>query len=109
MTWATGKTNPKYRTKEHREYAASLKRKLKDEGRLWCTAPTCYFPTRWITNPNGRQADGLTAGHNDDGITYAGPQHHKCNVEDGARRARTARGRRKSDTSTATKPKRWEL
>ena len=112
MTWPTGKTNPKYRTREHRAYLAELKRQLKEHGRLWCTAKTCVLPTRWITNPNGRQRDGLTAGHADNGVDYDGPQHHQCNVEDGARRARAARRRgtpRATTSSTQTKPKRWEL
>ena len=89
MPWSTTRaegTDPKYRTKEHRDYCASLKRQLKRDGFLNCTAVVCVFDTRLITNPNGNERDGLTAGHNDDGVTYAGPQHRACNVKDGARR-----------------------
>lgn len=82
------KTAAKYRTKEHRDYRASLVRDLKRDGYLICTADRCVMPTRRITNPNGRARDGLHAGHNDDGVTYRGPQHMACNVKDGAVRAR---------------------
>ena len=91
--------DPKYRTRQHREYRANLVRQLKRDGHLTCTAKTCVFPTRDITNPNGRARDGLHAGHNDDGTRYDGPQHAACNVKDGARR-----GRAKQDT-----PTRWVI
>lgn len=81
-------TDPKYRTREHREYRARLVRQLKRDGHLTCTATECVLPSRDITNPNGRDRDGLHAGHNDDGTQYDGPQHNACNVTDGARRAR---------------------
>lgn len=86
-------TNPKYRTREHVAYAKQLKAQLKRDGHLVCTAKACVMPTRIITNPNGRDRDGLHAGHNDDGVTYAGPQHNACNVRDGAKRARAKQGR----------------
>ena len=91
-------THPKYRTKAHKDYRAGLVRQLKAQGFLTCTAKTCVMPTRTITNPNGRARDGLHAGHNDDGVTYAGPQHNACNVKDGAVRGR------KLQTTT---PLRW--
>ena len=89
MTWdRTAGVNPKYRTREHREYRARLVAQLKRDGWLTCTAKTCVMPTRQITNPNGRARDGLHAGHADNGVDYDGPQHAACNVKDGARRAR---------------------
>lgn len=109
MTWPVRKTNPKYRTREHRAYLAQLKRDLAKHGVLECTAKTCLFPTRAITNPNGRQPDGLTAGHADNGIDYDGPQHHKCNVEDGAQRARAARRNGNTKTNPTPTPRRWTL
>lgn len=80
-------TAAKYRTREHREYRASLVRQLERDGYLICTAKVCVFESRTITNPNGRARDGLHAGHNDAGTEYDGPQHNACNVKDGARRA----------------------
>lgn len=81
-------TAPKYRSAQHREYRARLVAQLKRDGYLLCTARMCVMPTRTITNPNGRARDGLHAGHEDNGIDYAGPQHAACNVKDGARRGR---------------------
>lgn len=94
MPWSrTAGTNPKYQTREHRAKVAEYKRDLKRYGSLECTADICVFETRTITNPNGRERDGLHAGHNDDGTTYRGPQHNACNVKDGARRGNArARG-----------------
>jgi len=94
-----GGTDPKYRTKEHRDYRAALIRQLQREGHLACTARTCVMPARTITNPNGNEPDGLHAGHNDQGDGYDGPQHRACNVSDGARRARA-----KQDTQTKAMP-----
>lgn len=88
MAWdRSAPVNPKYRTREHREYCASLKRDLKRDGYLICTAIPCVLESRVITNSNGNERDGLTAGHNDDGVTYAGPQHRACNIQDAAVRA----------------------
>ena len=89
MPWdRSSGTNPKYRTPEHRRYRAGLVAQLKRDGYLTCTADECLFDTRDITNPNGRDQDGLHAGHEDDGVNYRGPQHNQCNVRDGAVRAR---------------------
>lgn len=89
MAWDRTKgTDPKYRSPEHIAYTKQLKAQLQRDGSLTCTAKTCVMPTRSITNPNGRQPDGLTAGHADNGVDYDGPQHRQCNVKDGARRAR---------------------
>lgn len=103
MTWATGKTNPKYRTREHRERRAHWVRKIKAGEYVECTADRCVFTSRQITNPNGRARDGLHLGHEDDGVAYRGPQHNACNVKDGARRGRARQGRR------IPTPKRWAL
>lgn len=104
MPWdRSAPTNPKYQTREHRDYLTALKRQLKVEGVLWCTARECVFKTRAITNPNGRDPNGLTAGHADNGVDYDGPQHRLCNVRDGAKRARARQGRR------APASRRWAL
>jgi len=95
MSWAKSRpagTQAKYRSAEHREYRESLVRDLERDGFLTCTADECVMPTRIITNPNGRARDGLHAGHEDDGITYRGPQHFACNVKDGAKRGRARQG-----------------
>ena len=95
MPWdRSNGTHPKYRTPTHTRYTKQLKAELKAKGYLTCTAPTCLFPTRYITNPNGRDRDGLHAGHEPDGVRYAGPQHNACNVRDGAKRGRAKQGRR---------------
>lgn len=101
MGWSTHRPprNPKYRTPEHLAYRATLVAQLKRDGHLTCTASTCDYPTRAITNPNGADPDGLNAGHNDDGVTYAGPQHRSCNIRDGSKRARARQG----------SPRRWSL
>jgi hypothetical protein len=95
MPWdSSAPVNPKYRTAEHRERRAALVCQLKAGGVLICTATVCVMPTREITNPNGNARDGLHLGHEDDGVTYRGPQHNACNVKDGAKRARARQGRR---------------
>lgn len=89
MPWSrTSGAAPVYRSKQHRDYRAQLVAQLKRDGYLVCTAKVCVFPSRLITNPNGRARDGLHAGHNDSGTAYDGPQHNACNVKDGARRGR---------------------
>lgn len=89
MPWdRSAPANPKYQTKEHRTYLANLKRELRLQGHLTCTAKHCLMDTRLITNPRGNQPDGLTAGHADNGTDYDGPQHRLCNLRDGAKRAR---------------------
>jgi hypothetical protein len=107
MTWdRTGGTDPKYRTPEHIAYRKRLVAQLKRDGYLICTAKVCAFPTRRITETNGRRRDGLHAGHEDDGVTYAGPQHAACNVKDGARRARAKQDQPKAPASFTTR-RRW--
>jgi hypothetical protein len=89
MGWdRSAPTDPKYRSREHRELRGHYARRLKAGEVLECTATPCVMPTKAITNPNGNDADGLHLGHSDDGVTYAGPQHRACNVKDGARRGR---------------------
>jgi hypothetical protein len=103
MPWDRSQpSDPKYRSREHRAYVAHLKQRLRFEGVLWCTAAECLFESRAITNSYGRDDDGLTAGHADNGVDYDGPQHRACNVRDGARRG-NARSR-KADT-----PRRWVM
>lgn len=106
MAWSTTRpgTNPKYQTKEHRDYLASLKRQLGLEGYLTCRATECVMPSRAITNPNGNARDGLTAGHNPDGVTYNGPEHRACNLRDAAIRA-NARSHGKDEA----KVRRWVM
>ena len=89
MPWSTTRTPgtaAKYRTKEHRDLRAHYVRRLKAGEVLTCTATVCVMPSRALVNPNGNQPDGLHLGHEDDGVTYRGPQHNACNVKDGARR-----------------------
>lgn len=91
MSWASTRgagTNPKYRTREHRELRAHWVRMIVTGHEVWCTATECVFPSRLMTNPSGREPDGLHLGHEDDGVTYRGPQHNRCNVRDGSKRAR---------------------
>ena len=104
MPWdRSAGTHPKYRSPDHQRRRKALVAQLKRDGYLTCTAKVCVMASRIITEPNGRKPHGLHLGHEDDGITYAGPQHNACNVRDGAKRARA-----KQDTSV--KPsRRWVL
>jgi len=89
MPWATTRqpgTAAKYRTAEHRTLRAQYVRMIKAGQQLDCTATVCVFNRAPILNTNGRDPDGLHLGHADNGIDYAGPQHNRCNVKDGARR-----------------------
>lgn len=89
MTWANTRrpgTDPKYRTKEHRDLRSHWVRRIRAGEYVECTADECVMPHRQIVNTNGRARDGLHLGHEDDGVTYRGPQHNACNVRDGARR-----------------------
>jgi hypothetical protein len=89
MPWDRSQpTDPKYRTREHRILSAEYKRQIRAGQALPCTARTCLFGRAPITNPNGRQDDGVTVGHADNGVDIDGPQHRLCNVTDGAVRAR---------------------
>jgi hypothetical protein len=99
MAWATtrtGGTDPKYRTREHRERRAHYVRRIKAGEALECTATVCVFNRAPITNPNGNARDGLHLGHEDDGITYRGPEHNACNIRDAAVRA-NARSKGRAD------------
>lgn len=89
MPWDRSQpTDPKYRSKEHRDTLAAYKAELYRHGYVMCAAERCLFPSRVITNPNGREPDGITAGHNPDGVTYNGPEHRQCNLHEAAVRAR---------------------
>lgn len=78
MTW---KTDPKYRTPEHRRTRARYARQLKRDGRLECAQPICVEDSRTIL-PGTRWA----AGHDDTGRHYIGPVHASCNLADAQRR-----------------------
>lgn len=100
-------TDPKYQTREHRDYRARLLTQLRQDGYLICTAKVCALPTRHITEPNGRKRDGLHAGHNDEGTNYDGPQHNVCNVKDGARRARARQDQPATQLGSFTTLRTW--
>ena len=94
MAWARGgPADPKYATREHRELSAHYKRQIRAGHVLECMAVECVMGSRAIVNPNGMDDDGVTVGHCDDGVTYRGPEHRRCNLLDAARRAnRRSRG-----------------
>ena len=99
MPWDRNRpgTNPKYRSREHIAYTKALKSQLKRDGYLTCAAPECVMPSRTITNPNGNQRNGLTAGHAPNGVDYNGPEHRACNVKDGSRRGRARQNQTRLD------------
>jgi hypothetical protein len=68
--------------------SAEYKSRIKAGEALACTARTCLFGGAPITNPHGRDDDGVTVGHADNGVDIDGPQHRLCNLTDGAVRAR---------------------
>ena len=89
MPWSTTRpagTQAKYRSKEHRDLLASYKLSIARDGYVVCAAVDCLFETRLITNPCGMEPDGVTVGHEDDGVRIRGPEHRADNVRDGARR-----------------------
>jgi hypothetical protein len=97
MPWDTTRpADAKYRTRQHRELRAHYVRRIRAGDALECTAAVCLFNRAPITNPNGNARDGLHLGHNDDGVTYAGPQHNACNVRDAAIRGNERSGTRSS-------------
>lgn len=101
MPWDPSRpTDPKYATREHRAQVAAHKAAIARDGYVMCAAVECLLPNRVITNLNGNDPDGVTAGHNPDGVTYNGPEHRTCNGHEAAVRAnRRSRG---MDT-----PRRW--
>ena len=114
MGWSTHRPprNPKYRTPEHLAKVREYKDQLRRAGYLTCTAPVCVFPDRTITNPDGRDRDGVHAGHNPDGVTYAGPQHAACNLKEASTRARAKQVEAKQEASNPkprafTTTRRW--
>jgi hypothetical protein len=103
MAWdRSAPVNPKYRTREHRERRAHYVRQIKAGEVLACTALVCVMPSRAITNANGNARDGLHLGHEDDGVTYRGPEHNACNIKDAAVRA-SAKSHGRGE------PRRWIL
>jgi hypothetical protein len=102
MPWDTTRPpDAKYRTREHRVLRAHYVELINAGEALRCTAKNCLLKRAPITNTNGNDHDGLHLGHNDDGVTYAGPQHNACNVHDAA-----VRGNERSKGRT---PNRWVL
>lgn len=102
MPWAKSKPDPsKYRTPAHKAVLAAYKQAIRANGYVLCAAVECVFPSRAITNTNGSQPDGVTAGHTPDGVTYNGPEHRRCNNHDA-----TVRGNR---SPVRTSPRRWVL
>jgi|SoimicmetaTmtLPB_FD_contig_61_1944932_length_522_multi_1_in_0_out_0_2 hypothetical protein len=89
MGWdRSAPADPKYRTKAHRDLLAGYKRRIQREGYVVCAAVDCLLESRYITNPRGMERDGVTVGHQDDGVGIRGPEHRACNLTDAARRAR---------------------
>lgn len=106
MPWSStrpnGKaTDAKYQSREHRELRGHYVRLIRDGHLVECAAVVCVMGDRAIVNTNGLQADGLNLGHNDDGVTYRGPEHRACNVRDGA-----VRGNARSQGEA---PRRWVI
>src|SRR4051794_14072190 len=79
-------TDPKYRTKAHRDERAKYVRQMKRDGYLICAQPVCVMGERTI-----QRHDDWHLGHDETGMQYIGPTHAACNVKDGARRARARR------------------
>lgn len=80
----------KYATVRHKELRAKLGAEVQ-AGRAWCCETICLEErdgrTRHI--PPGAPWD---VAHSDDGLTYKGPAHRRCNRADGARRGNAQRG-----------------
>lgn len=81
---------PKYETREHRTLRTKLGR-LVAAGNAWCAETVCLEERdgrdRWIAP--GTPWD---VAHHDDGATYKGPAHRRCNRSDGAVRGNRMRG-----------------
>jgi hypothetical protein len=110
MPWSTTRkpgTAAKYRTKEHRDLRAHWVRRINAGEYVECTADECVLDSRQIANTNGRDRDGLHLGHENDGVTYRGPQHNACNVRHGAQRG-NARSRGLDQPLPRT-PRRWVI
>ena len=102
MTWPRQATAPKYRSKAHRltrEYWALY---LARVGQVDCAQPVCLMPTRTIRN-----GERWHLGHSDDGLSYIGPVHPRCNREAGAQKAiavRRAKARGQRAVAPAARP-----
>lgn len=93
MPWSSSRprhaeTDAKYRTPQHRRLRSQFASLIDAGHRVECTSPRCLHPGIPITTSDGRHPLGLNLGHEDDGVTYRGPEHRDCNVRDGARRGR---------------------
>jgi hypothetical protein len=68
-----------------------------------CAAVHCLFGSRYINNLRGMEPDGVTVGHEDDGVGIRGPEHRACNLHDAAKRGNArSHGRDRA-------PVRWEF
>jgi hypothetical protein len=83
MPWSNSRpgTDPKYRTKAHRDERAKWVREIKRTGSAQCAQPECVMDSRTIYD-----GQPWHLGHDDTGTRYIGPVHPACNVRDGARR-----------------------
>jgi hypothetical protein len=82
MAWdRTAPSDPKYRSKAHRDERAKWAREIKRAGSVQCAQPECVMDERTIW-----AGDPWHLGHDDSGSHYIGPCHPQCNVTDGARR-----------------------
>jgi len=87
-------TDPKYRSKAHRDERARWVREIKRAGSVQCAQPECVMGERTIYD-----GQPWHLGHDDTGTRYIGPCHPRCNVKDGA-----VRGRQRQVT-----PSRWAI
>lgn len=89
MAWdRSAPTDPKYRSKAHRDERAKYVRQMERDGYLVCAQPVCVMPTRII-----QRGDRWHLGHDASGTQFIGPVCARCNVVDGARRGNAkARG-----------------
>lgn len=87
-------TSRKYDSREHRALRVQLGVEV-EAGRAWCTETICLEErdgrSRWI--PPGTAWD---VAHHDDGRSYKGPAHRRCNAADGARRGNRQRAGRRA-------------
>ena len=97
MPWDRSQpVDPKYRSKAHRAERAKYVRQMEREGYLICQQPVCLNPSRVIL-----PGDRWHLGHDDSGTQYIGPVCARCNVVDGAKRARARQDN--------PKPSRWVM
>lgn len=82
MPWdRSAPTDPKYRSKAHRDERAKYVRQMERDGYLVCAQPVCVMPTRII-----HAGEPWHLGHDDTGTVFIGPVCARCNRVDGAKR-----------------------